>query len=80
MVLSKPADATDEDEDTDKIKWMERPASQEERELRLLKSLAAFYRVNATYLSDTEAMKLAIQNVGEERNKWAKSNVETETP
>jgi carboxyl-terminal processing protease len=59
-----------DDEDPDKIKWSERPATAEEREKRLIKATAAFYLVNKSYLSETEAMKLSLQSIREDRNKW----------
>lgn len=72
--------AEDDDEDTEKIKWTERPATQEERMSRLIKSASGFYRMNKTYLSEQESMKLALINVSEEHKKWAKVTLDTETP
>ena len=70
----------DEEEDMDKIKWMERPATDEERDTRILKSAAAMYRLNKSYLSEKEAIKLSLQMISEERNRWLKVNVDVETP
>jgi len=73
-------EAVAEDEDEDKIKWTERPGTHAERETRLLKACAALYRVNKSYLSDVESMKLSLQTMREERDKWLKVKVEEETP
>ncbi len=72
--------AEDEDEEADKIKWTERPATQTERETRVMKAAAALYAINTSYLSENEAFKLALQTLAEERNKWAKTNLEEQVP
>jgi carboxyl-terminal processing protease len=74
--------ANDDDDDADKIKWSERPATKEEREKRLMKATAAFYLVNKSYLSDVEAMKLSLQSIREDRNKWLAlaANLDEEVP
>lgn len=70
----------DEDEDPDQIKWTERPATNAERELRLLRSTAALFRVNKQYLSEQEALKQAVNVMREERKKWLTVKADVETP
>jgi carboxyl-terminal processing protease len=73
------AKAAEEEEDEAKqIKWTERPATEADREKRVIKMAAEFYKVNKAYLSDVEAMKMALQTVREEREKWKKIKVEDE--
>lgn len=74
------AEADDDGDTEDGIKWSERPATNAERELRILKGAAAFFRINSTYMSDSDAMKQAFLTVREERKKWQRVNVETEVP
>jgi len=76
----KEVAAKDEEEDPDQIKWTERPATNAERELRLLRSTAALFRVNKTYLSETDALKQAVNVMREERKKWLTVKADTETP
>ncbi len=70
----------EEEDDVDKIKWSERPADHAEREKRLLRATSAMYRLNRTYLSDTEAFKLAVQNAREDRAKWLAVKAADEVP
>ena len=78
---TETAAADEEDDDPDlKIKWTERPATQEDRMTRLIKFAAGNFRMNKGYLSEPEAMKLALQNVSEEHKKYKKVDVTTETP
>ncbi|HYG78349.1 MAG TPA: S41 family peptidase [Planctomycetota bacterium] len=73
------APKADEDE-VDQVKWSERPATHADRETRLLRSVAGLYRIDKTYLSDVDAMKLALQTIREERKRWSNTKVEEETP
>jgi carboxyl-terminal processing protease len=68
----------DDDEyvDPDGIVWKDRPASNEEREKRLVISTASLYSFNKDYLKDDEAFKLAIQAIQRTRDKWVKTNVD----
>jgi carboxyl-terminal processing protease len=75
---ANPKDGDDENEDG--IRWSEFPANEQERDARLQKTAALFYRVNKTYLSDTEAMKLALQTVRETRKRWLDVKAEERTP
>ena len=71
----------DDDEDADsKIKWTEHPATHEDRMARLIKFAAGSYRMNKSYLSEAQAMTLALQNVSEEHKKFGKLNTEVEMP
>lgn len=72
--------ADEDEEDIDKIKWTERPATEEERDARLIKQAAGYYNMNKSYLSEREAMTLALQLIDEDRNRWLKVDVDTETP
>lgn len=76
----KDVAAKDEDEDPDQIKWTERPATNAERELRLLRSTAALFRINKSYLSEQEALKQAVNFMREERKKWLTVKADVETP
>jgi carboxyl-terminal processing protease len=70
----------DAKDDPDDIKWTERPADQADREKRILRAVAQWYRGNKTYLSDEEAFKQACQTLKVERERWKKLNVENEVP
>jgi|SRR5579862_726042 len=81
---AKPEDKTAGDEDEEDAaeakKALIRPATHEERISRIIKSAAWYFRSNKTYLSEQESMKLALNNIAEEYTKWAKVDVDTETP
>src|SRR5258708_16533315 len=71
--VTKDEASTDEEEkDPDGIVWKERPASNEEREKRLIIGAGALYTMYKSYLSEDEAMKLSIQGVQRERESWLK--------
>lgn len=74
------AQKANEDEDPDQIKWSERPLTNADRETRILRSCAGLYRIDKTYLSDVDAMKLALQTVREERKRWMAVKIDNETP
>lgn len=69
-----------EDKEIEPVKWAERPATQEERENRLYKATVELYRVNKAYLSEPEAVKMALQTMREERDKWPKISLDEEVP
>jgi len=73
-------DAKNADEPDDEIKWSERPATNAEREKRILRAVAQMYRINKSYLNDAEAFKLACQTIKQERVRWGKVNVDNEVP
>lgn len=75
-----PAAKPDEDESEDGIKWNERPLTQAERETRMLKAAAAFFRVNRSYMSDKDALAQALLTVRDERKHWLAVKVEDEVP
>jgi C-terminal peptidase prc len=64
--------ADEEEKDPDGINWKERPATAEEREKRLIIGAGALYTMYKSYLSEDEAMRLAIQGVQRERDTWLK--------
>ena len=66
----------DDELDPDKIKWTERPDTNEKREKRLLRATASLYSFNKSYLRETEAYKQAIQTIRQEHDKWLKTNVD----
>src|SRR5205085_608397 len=70
------AEDNDVEDELDKIKWNERPADNAEREKRLMRGLAAYFGINKTYLSETDAFKLAVQTIRDERAKWLTKKVE----
>ena len=73
-VAVKPDDANEDisDDETDKTKRNERPLTHSERETRMLKIIAWQFEINKNYLSEVDALKLALQNIREDRNKWLK--------
>jgi C-terminal peptidase prc len=68
------------EDDVEKIEWSERAATQADREKRILRITAAFYKLNTSYLSENEAFKLALQSVCEWRNLWLKVDPAVEVP
>ncbi|MGD0089018.1 MAG: S41 family peptidase [Planctomycetota bacterium] len=74
------AAAADDDEMDESLKGNERPLTHAERETRLLKLAAYYFRVNRTYMSDNDALKQALHTVREERKRWLNVNVEDEVP
>jgi carboxyl-terminal processing protease len=72
--------ASKEDEDEDIIKLADRPANLAERETRLLKTCAALFRLNKSYLSESEAMKQSLLTVREEHKKWMGVKLDEEVP
>jgi len=76
-----PAATPEDDEENEGgIKWTERPATNLERETRLLRSAALAFRIHRTYMSDNDAMRQALQSVREDRKKWLKAKLEDEVP
>lgn len=71
---------TDVEDELEKIKWNERPATHADREKRLMKVLSAYFGINKTYLSENDAFTLAVQTVREEREKWKRKKLDDETP
>ncbi len=74
--VTKDKDSEDDYIDPDGIIWKDRPATNEEREKRLIISTASLYSLNKEYLKDDEAMKLAIQAIQRNREKWQKTVVD----
>ena len=68
--------ADDANDDPDKIKWTERPLTNEERERRLLRRSAALYAINKEYLSETESFKQMLLIIRQEHDKWQNVNME----
>jgi len=62
--------AADDNDDDDKMNWLEFPQNQVDREGRVLRRAHNTFVLNRAYLSTTESFTLAIQSIRRERQKW----------
>jgi len=76
----KEKEKKDAEDKEDDIKWALRPETHPEREKRLMRTAVELYRMNTSYLSEAEALKLALQTLREEHGKWKKADLDEEMP
>jgi len=78
--IKAKGNAEKDDDDEPDIKWTQRPETHPERERRLFRAAADLYRLNKSYLSEAEALKMALLTLREEREKWTKIDIDAEVP
>jgi len=75
-----PLAKEDVESSEDGVRWNERPKTQAERETRLLKAAAMYFRVNQSYMSDKDALAQSLLTIRDERKHWQAVKVEDEIP